>query len=42
VSSLTPLELLDIFWRSSHVTPAEQANLQKLAKEIMEEPEDLS
>jgi DNA repair protein SbcD/Mre11 len=42
VSSLTPLELLDRFWRSSHVAPAEQASLKKLAKEIMEEPEDLS
>jgi exonuclease SbcD len=42
VSSLTPLELLDRFWRSSHVTPTEQDSLQKLAKEIMEEPEDLS
>lgn len=42
VSSLTPLELLDRFWRSSHITPTEQVSLQKLAKEIMEEPEDLS
>ncbi len=42
VSSLTPLELLDRFWRSGHVTPAEQAGLQKLAQEIMQEPEDLS
>lgn len=42
VSSLTPLELLDRFWRSSHVTPTEQASLQKLAKDIIEEPEDLS
>jgi len=42
VSSLTPLELLDRFWRSSHVTPAEQANLLKLAQEIMEEHEELS
>jgi exonuclease SbcD len=41
VSSLTPLELLDRFWRSNHVTPAEQASLQKLAQEIMEEPEDI-
>ena len=40
VSSLTPLELLDIYWRSSHVTPGEQVSLQKLAQEIMEEPED--
>jgi exonuclease SbcD len=42
VSSLTPLELLDRYWRSCHVTPTEQANLQKLAQEIMEEPEDIS
>jgi hypothetical protein len=42
VSSLTPLDLLDRFWRANHVTPAEEASLQKLAKGIMEEPEDLS
>lgn len=42
ISSLTPIELLDRFWRSSHVPPTEQASLQKLATEIMEEPEDLS
>ncbi|MFZ2096036.1 MAG: exonuclease SbcCD subunit D [Anaerolineales bacterium] len=42
VSSLTPLELLDVYWRSSHVTPAEEASLQKLAQQVMEEPEDLS
>jgi exonuclease SbcD len=42
VSSLTPMELLDRFWRSSHVPSAEQASLQKLAREIMEEPEGLS
>ena len=42
VSSLTPLELLDRYWRSSHVTPADQTRLQKLAEEIMQEPEDLS
>jgi exonuclease SbcD len=41
VSSLTPLELLDVYWRSSHVAPAEEESLQKLAQEIMEEPEDL-
>jgi exonuclease SbcD len=40
VSSLTPLELLDVYWRSSHVSPSEEANLQKLAQEIMEEPDD--
>jgi exonuclease SbcD len=41
VSSLTPLELLDRYWRSSHATPSEQASLQKLAQGIMEEPEEL-
>jgi DNA repair protein SbcD/Mre11 len=41
VSSLTPLELLDRYWRSSHVSPSEQASLQKLAEGIMEEPEDM-
>lgn len=41
VSSLTPLELLDRYWRSSHITPSEQASLQKLAEEFIEEPEDL-
>jgi exonuclease SbcD len=40
VSSLTPLELLDRYWRSSHATPSEQASLQKLAQGIMEEPEE--
>jgi exonuclease SbcD len=42
VSSLTPLDLLDRYWRSSHVTRSEQASLQKLAQEIMEQPEDLA
>jgi exonuclease SbcD len=42
ISSLTPLELLDRYWRSGHVTPTEQDSLKKLAQEIMEEPEDLS
>jgi exonuclease SbcD len=40
VSSLTALELLDVYWRASQVTPAEEASLQKLANEIMEEPEE--
>jgi exonuclease SbcD len=40
VSSLTPLELLDVYWRASQVKPTEEAGLQKLAQEIMEEPED--
>ncbi len=41
VSSLTPLELLDVYWRASHVTPADETILQKLAQEIMELPEDV-
>jgi exonuclease SbcD len=40
VSSLTPLELLDVYWRSSHISPSEETSLQNLAQEIMEEPED--
>ncbi len=40
VSSLNPLELLDRYWRSSHISQEEQESLQKLAEKIMEEPED--
>jgi exonuclease SbcD len=41
VSSLTPLELLERYWRTSHlVEPSEQEGLQELAQEIMEEPEE--
>jgi DNA repair protein SbcD/Mre11 len=42
VGSLTPLELLDRYWRSGHVEPAEQKALQKLAAEIMEETDQAS
>lgn len=42
VGSLTPLELLDRYWRSSHVDPSERENLQKLATKIIEEPENPS
>ncbi len=38
VSSLTPLELLDIYWRAGKVPHSEQEGLQKLAQQIMEEP----
>lgn len=41
VGSLTPLELLDRYWRASHVESAERGTLQKLAQEIIEEPEGL-
>jgi exonuclease SbcD len=41
VSSLTPLELLEVYWRAGHVDEADQAALQKLAQQIMEETEDI-
>jgi exonuclease SbcD len=41
VSSLTPLELLEVYWRAGHVDEADQSALQKLAQQIMEETEDL-
>jgi len=37
VSSLSPLELLDQYWRASHAEDSEADNLQKMAKEIIEE-----
>lgn len=37
VSSLSPLELLDQYWRASHAEENEAESLQKLAKEIVEE-----
>ena len=39
VGSLTPLELLERYWRASHVETSEREDLQKLATEIIEEPE---
>ena len=41
VGSLTPLELLDRYWRASHVEASERGDLQKLAEKIIEEPENL-
>jgi exonuclease SbcD len=37
VASLHPAELLDKFWRASHIAEDEAEALQKLAKEIIEE-----
>jgi len=37
VSSLSPLELLDQYWRASHAEDDEADTLQKMAKEIIEE-----
>jgi DNA repair protein SbcD/Mre11 len=42
IESLTPLELLDHYWRASHVDSPDPEDLQKLAKEIIEEPENQS
>jgi DNA repair protein SbcD/Mre11 len=41
VGSLTPLELLDRYWRANHVDPTDLEDLQQLATEIIEEPEIL-
>jgi exonuclease SbcD len=35
VGSLTPAELLDIYWRSSHQEDADITDLKKLAQEII-------
>jgi exonuclease SbcD len=35
-SSLSPLELLEQYWRASHMEPGEAESLQKLAREIVE------
>jgi DNA repair protein SbcD/Mre11 len=37
VSSLSPLELLDQYWRASHATQDDTETLQKMAKEIIQE-----
>jgi len=42
VGSLTPLELLDRYWRANHVDATDREKLQKLAQEIIEEPEEPS
>ncbi len=44
VSSLSPLDLLDQYWRAAHTRPSEAEALQKLAREILsnsnESPDD--
>ena len=37
VGSLTPLELLDLYWKSSHVEEGEREALNQLAKGLLEE-----
>lgn len=40
IGSRTPLELLEIYWQTSHVTPEEAAGLSKLASEIIQAGSD--
>jgi exonuclease SbcD len=35
IGSLTPLELLDLYWKSTHTNPTDAEALQKLAQEIL-------
>jgi exonuclease SbcD len=37
ISSLTPLELLDLYWRANHADPAESEGLQRLAEEVIQD-----
>lgn len=37
IGSLTPLELLDIYWKSTHLEPSESEVLSRLAGEVMGE-----
>ena len=39
-SSLTPFELLDIYWKANHVNAEESQTLQKLAEELIAGPPD--
>jgi exonuclease SbcD len=41
-SSLSPLDLLDQYWRAAHTDPAEMAALQKLAREIVSDEDNES
>ncbi len=40
VGSLTPLELLELYWRASHTGPPEEEALAKLAAEVIENAHD--
>ena len=37
IGALTPLELLDLYWKSNHTDPVEAESLQALAKKILTE-----
>lgn len=38
IATLTPLELLDAYWKTNHIEPAEAAALNALAADILQEP----
>jgi exonuclease SbcD len=40
VGSLSPMELLDIYWKASHIEPEEQDSLNRLASEILLDNQD--
>ncbi len=40
IGSLTPLELLDIYWRSSHIQAEDQVLLNRMAADLINEPEN--
>jgi DNA repair protein SbcD/Mre11 len=37
IASLTPIELLDVYWRAKHMDEAEAGALQKLAAQVLDE-----
>jgi len=41
VGSMTPLELLEMYWRASHLDAQEMGDLNKLAGEIVHEPGEM-
>ncbi len=38
IATLTPLELLDAYWKTNHIEPDEAAALNALAAELINEP----
>ena len=42
VGSMSPLELLDIYWRASHTAPEEKESLNELAAQVIRDIEEQS
>jgi DNA repair protein SbcD/Mre11 len=40
VGSLTPIELLDLYWRANHTSPDEAQELNRLAAEVIHETQE--